>query len=114
MSSEANVRLNVTKKSSGSSPRDSPHSSLISPGPRSSTSLEKNLSSRLPRMIWWGIMIARVPISHPCRRTFDRLAAQLAEALEAVMDKSEPAVHRHEQPEQGYVTYERERSAQQK
>src|SRR6266849_8151719 len=92
-SSEARVRLSVALMSS--------------------ISLAKCLSSRLPRMISSPMMIAPIPISHPRRRTLDRLAAQLAEAREAEVDESEPAVYRHEEPEQGDMTDERERDAQQ-
>src|SRR5256714_14747975 len=65
-------------------------------------------------MISSPIMIAPIPISHPYCRTLDRRAAQLAEALEAVVNKSEPAVHRHQEPENGDMTHERERDAQKK
>src|SRR5213592_3053532 len=65
-------------------------------------------------MISAPIMIAPVPISDPRRRPLDRLAAQLTKALEAVMDESEPAVHWHQEPENGHMADERERDAQQK
>src|SRR5712671_538606 len=64
-------------------------------------------------MISSPMMIAPVPISHPRRRPLDRLGAQLAEAPEAVMDESEPAVHWHQEPENGHMTDERERDAEQ-
>src|SRR5260370_21345172 len=114
MSSEANVRLNVTIMSSGSPPRYSHQSSLIPRVPRISMSLEKCLSSRLPRMISSPMMIAPNPISHPRRGTLDRLAAQLAEALETVVDESEPALHRHEEPEHVAMRAARARAAQHK
>src|SRR6266853_2046596 len=113
-SSEARVRLSVAMMSSGVSPRYWHQSSFIPRAPRISISLAKCLSSRLPRMISSPMMIAPIPISHPRRRTLDRLAAQLADAPEAVMDKSEPAVHRHEEPENGDMTDEGERDAQEK
>src|SRR5260370_26320511 len=113
-SSEGSVRLSVAVMSSGLAPRYGPQSSLIPRAARISMSLEKCLSSRLPRMISSPMMIAPNPISHPRRGTLDRLAAQLAEALETVVDEGEPAVHRHEEPEHGDMTDERERDAQQK
>src|SRR6266540_2248014 len=112
-SPEANVRLSVAVMSSGLSPRYWHQSSLIPRAARISVSLEKCWSSRLPRMISSPMMIAPIPISHPSRSTLDRLAAQLVEALEAVVDESEPAVHRHEEPEHGDMTDDRERDAQQ-
>src|SRR5882672_1930330 len=114
MSSEASVRLSVAVISSGLSPRYWHQSSLIPRAARIPMSLEKCLSSRLPRMISSPMMIAPIPISHPHCRALDRLAAQLAETLEAVVDESETAVHRHEEPEYGDMTDERERGAQQK
>src|SRR5882762_2415665 len=114
MSSEASVRLSVAVMSSGLSPRYWHQSSLIPRAARISMILEKCLSSRLPRMISSPMMIAPNPISHPCRGALDRLAAQLAEALKTVVDESEPTVHRHEEPEHGDMTDERERDAQQK
>src|SRR5438552_6526933 len=60
------------------------------------------------------IMIDPSQDSTPGRRPRHWFAAELAEAGEAVVDEGEPAIHRHEQPEQGYVADERERSAQQK
>src|SRR5260221_12476883 len=100
--------------SSGLSPRYWHQSSFIPRAPRISISLAKCLSSRLPRMISSPIMIAPIPISHPRRRTLDRLAAQLAEACEAEVDESEPAVYRHEKAEHGELNDDRERDAQQK
>src|SRR5713101_5487067 len=114
MSSDASVRRRVAVMSPGLSPRYWHQSSLIPRARRISISLAKCLSSRLPRTISSPMMIAPIPISRPRRRALDRLAAQLAEALEAVVDESEPAVHRHEEPEHGDMTDERERDAQQK
>src|SRR6266581_6684745 len=114
MSPDAIVRLSVAVIRSGLSPRYWHQSSLIPRAARISMSLGKCLSSRLPRMISSPMMIAPIPISNPRRRPRQRLAAQLTEAPEAVVDEGEPAIHRHEQPEQGYVADERERSAQQK
>src|SRR6266852_7748566 len=114
ISPDAIVRLSVAVIMSGLSPRYGHQSSLIPRTRRISISLAKCLSSRFPRMISSPIMIAPVPISHPRRHALDRLAAQLAEALEAVMDESKPAVHRHQETENGHMTDERERDAQQK
>src|SRR5712691_598844 len=114
MSSDASVRRRVAVMSPGLSPRYWHQSSLIPRARRISISVAKCLSSRLPRTISSPMMIAPIPISHPRRRALDRLAAQLAEALEAVVDESEPAVHRHEEPEHGDMADERERDAQQK
>src|SRR5260221_12684589 len=97
--------------SSGLSPRYWHQSSFIPRAPRISISLAKCLSSRLPRMISSPMMIAPIPISHPRRRTLDRLPAPLAEACEAEVDESEPAVYRHEEPTHGDMTEEAERSA---
>src|SRR5712691_4628608 len=113
-SSEARVRLSVALMSSGLSPRYWHQSSFIPRAPRISISLAKCLSSRLPRMISSPMMIAPIPISNARRRALDRLAAQLAEAREAVVDESEPAVHRHEKPQNGDMADEREHNAQQK
>src|SRR6266496_2928700 len=113
MSPDAIVRLSVAVIRSGLSPRYWHQSSLIPRAARISMSLGKCLSSRLPRMISSPMMIAPIPISNPRRRALDRLAAQLAEALEAVVDESEPAVHRREEPEHGDMADERERDAQQ-
>src|SRR5882672_4795934 len=113
-SPEANVRLSVAVMRSGMSQRYSHQWSLIPREPRIEITLVKCLSSRFPRMISSPMMIAPVPISHPRRRPVDRLAAQLAQALEAVVDEGEPAVHRHQEPENGHMTDERERNAQQK
>src|SRR6266581_6172063 len=114
MSSDASVRRRVAVMRPGLSPRYWHQSSLIPRTRRISISLAKCLSSRFPRMISSPIMIAPIPISNPRRRPRQWFAAQLAEAPEAVVDEGEPAIHRHEQPEQGYVADERERSAQQK
>src|SRR5712692_2316628 len=114
MSSEASVRLSVAVMSSGLSPRYWHQSSFIPRAARISMTFEKCLSSRLPRMISSPMMIAPIPISNARRRALDRLAAQLAEAREAVVDESEAAVHRHEEPEHGNMTDERERDAQHK
>src|SRR5712691_2489016 len=114
MSPEASVRRRVAVMSPGLSPRYWHQSSLIPRARRISISLAKCLSSRLPRTISSPMMIAPIPISHPRGRTLGGLAAQLAEALEAVVDESEPAVHRHEEPENGDMTDERERDTQQK
>src|SRR6266487_378085 len=114
MSSDASVRRRVAVMRPGLSPRYWHQSSLIPRTRRISISLAKCLSSRFPRMISSPIMIAPVPISDPRRRPLDRLAAQLTKALEAVMDESEPAVHRHQEPENGHMPDERERDAQQK
>src|SRR6266705_3932385 len=114
MSSDASVRRRVAVMRLGLSPRYWHQSSLIPRARRISISLAKCLSSRLPRMISSPMTIAPSPTSHPRRRALERPAAQLAEALEAVVDESEPAVHRHEEPEYGDMTDERERDAQQK
>src|SRR5436309_16054765 len=113
MSPDTIVRLSVAVIRSGLSPRYLHQSSLIPHTRRISISLAKCLSSRFPRMISSPMMIAPVPISDPRRRPLDRLAAQLTETLEAVMDESEPAVHRHQEPENGYMADVRERDAQQ-
>src|ERR1041384_7278677 len=114
MSPDAIVRLSVAVIRSGLSPRYLHQSSFIPRARRISISLAKCLSSRFPRMISSPIMIAPIAISHPYCCTLDRRAAQLAEALEAVVNKSEPAVHRHQEPENGDMTDERERDAQKK
>src|SRR3989442_6579093 len=113
MSSDASVRRRVAVMSPGLSPRYWHQSTFIPRARRISISLAKCLSSRLPRTISSRMMIAPIPISHPRRRALDRLAAQLAEALEAVVDESEPAVHRHEKPEHGDIADDREPDAQQ-
>src|SRR5260221_2288472 len=114
MSSDAFVSLGVEVIRSGLTPRYLHQSSLIPRTRRIPISLAKCLSSRFPRMISSPIMIAPVPISHPCRLTLDRLDTQFAEAPEAVMDESEPAVHRHQEPENGDMTDQRERDTQKK
>src|SRR5260221_12968498 len=114
MSSDAIVRLSVAVIRSGLSPRYLHQSSLIPRTRRIPISLAKCLSSRFPRMISSPIMIAPVPISHPCRLTLDRLDTQFAAAPEAVMDESEPAVHRHKETENGGMTDKREGGTQKK
>src|SRR5437762_3983603 len=114
MSSDAIVRLSVAVIRSGLSPRYLHQSSLIPRTRRISINLAKCLSSRFPRMISSPMMITPIAISQPNRHTFDRFATQLAEAPEAVMDKSEPAVHRHQEPENGDMTDEGERDAHEK
>src|SRR5436309_13088596 len=103
MSPDTIVRLSVAVIRSGLSPRYLHQSSLIPRARRISISLAKCLSSRLPRTISSPMMIAPIPISHPRGRTLDGLAAPLAEALEAVVDESETAVHRQEEPAHAYM-----------
>src|SRR5437762_3040999 len=112
MSSEANVRLRVSVINSGMSPRYSHHANFIPRAARISISLAKCLSARLPRMISSPMMIA--PTLTPAPRPLDGLAAQFTETRQTVVNEHQPAVDRHHEADQGYMSYQSERDSEKK